>query len=924
MEATVKYDAVFTKAQALNDESQYREAIAQLETIPVGEELYPRAQALLAQIHWVLSEDDAAELHATNTTSAPPAPRMATTIIDRLAENAYVDPTGTESLTSSGYTFTHASYYVAKRGNFGDLILPWSVRRMVERQHPVADWQAQHVHRLVDDAAVERINATDGLFIGGGGLFLPDTMPNANSGWQWNIANDMLDKITAPIAVTAVGLNLFRGQEFVGDTFSKSLTKLVEKSTIFGLRNTGSVNRVRDMLPAELAEKVQFLPCPTTLNGLLMPAFDGRGKTREKQVVHLNAAFDRPERRFGTDYGSFLAQIAHFIKGLPEHVEVRCAAHLRFDEIIAKDLKDQHDITIEVDTLQNMTAQEGLELYAGSSLVIGMRGHAGMIPFGVGTPIISLVSHPKLQYFLDDIKHPDWGISVHDDDLGAKLLELTLDVLANEERYRTDVLEARDVLNGVTTSVMAQLTPALPTSPERDLARVNLEPGDGPTVAFVTAFDNAINWSAPVALETVARGGKARFFIPIDERHALSDKQLERIDSFPISKLTLAEIAEEVAATCDVVVPILPGNVAFDLVELLRGNADPSEAGPGTKHPVIAAGFFGVLANNVHLGYQVRLGFDVLALNSEGDRALYADLAESLELSPDNMLVSGLTLLPGSAEPQKTGPIKRLLFADQPSVPDNSHERRFLYHSLIAYANAHPDREVVIKPRTRPGEGTFHKRESSPEEVLATLELPSNFSIDYTPISVQLGYTDLLLTISSTAAVEALGQGCRVAIVSDLGVTQDLMNPMFASSGLLRSFAQISADDIGTPREEWVSEFFPGEATVSPAEAVLDRVQELLASGERPGIALLQSPFGKAYRAARKAVEQERVIKREAAWARKLAWREAQREKEERKAAAAKPTPKTASVPRRLVRRIRRELGARKRAADARKNGSGK
>jgi hypothetical protein len=39
-----------------------------------------------------------------------------------------------------------------------------------------------------------------------------------------------------------------------------------------------------------------------------------------------------------------------------------------------------------------------------------MRGHAGMIPFGCGTPIISLVSHPKMAYFLADIERPEWGV----------------------------------------------------------------------------------------------------------------------------------------------------------------------------------------------------------------------------------------------------------------------------------------------------------------------------------------------------------------------------------------------------------------------------------------------------------------------------------------------------------------------------------
>lgn len=909
-EATASFETVLKRAQELNDQSHYREALDLLATIPANDEFFLPAQALLAQIHWVLSEDDLALGYATATQDEKLPTRRATTIRDRLAPGAYVDPTATESLTSSGYTFTHASYYVAKKGNFGDLVLPWSVRRMVERQNPVASWQAQHVHRVVDEQALERINATDAIFVGGGGLFLPDTMPNASSGWQWNISNEMLEKITTPLAVTAVGLNLFPGQEFEGDTFRRSLTALVEKSTVFGLRNTGSVRRIQEMLPPGLADKVQFLPCPTTINGLLMPAFEGRrpgtGSSSGKQVVHLNAAFDRAERRFAGDYSSFLEQIAKFIRALPDHVEVRCAAHLRNDETIATDLKSQYDIDLPMDRLQNLTARDGLDLYASSSLVIGMRGHAGMIPFGVGTPIISLVSHPKMQYFLDDIEHPEWGLSVHDPELAGKLLELANDVLANEDRYRNDVLAAREKLDTITTAFVSQLTPSLPARPEPETARINLEPGRTPTVGFVTAFDNAINWSAPVAHEVVARGGKVRFFVPIDDRHALSEKQLERIESFPVTSLTLSQIADELRASCDVVIPMLPGQLAFDLVEKLRGDTEASEVGPGTTHPVIAGGFFGVLADNPHHGYQMRLGFDVLALNSEPDRALFAELAEGLGLSTESLLVSGLALLPGTPDAQKTGPIRRLLFADQPSVPSNPEQRRYVYRSLIAYALAHPEREVVVKPRTRPGEGTFHKSAFSPEQVLKSLEFPANFSIDYTAIATQLDYTDLVLTVSSTAAVEALGRGCRVAIISDLGVNQDLMNPMFAGSGLLRSFAQITADEIGDPNPDWLGSYFPGAPSISPAAALLDRITELLQSGERPGIAQLRSPFGTAYRSARLTVKTE-----------KAARRKAEEERKRKKNAAARRGP--ASIPRRIVGRLRRELAARRRRRGASK-----
>jgi len=46
--------------------------------------------------------------------------------------------------------------------------------------------------------------------------------------------------------------------------------------------------------------------------------------------------------------------------------------------------------------------------------MLGIRGHAQMIPFGVNTKNISLRTHEKLAYFLEDIDAMDWYIDVHE------------------------------------------------------------------------------------------------------------------------------------------------------------------------------------------------------------------------------------------------------------------------------------------------------------------------------------------------------------------------------------------------------------------------------------------------------------------------------------------------------------------------------
>ena len=49
-----------------------------------------------------------------------------------------------------------------------------------------------------------------------------------------------------------------------------------------------------------------------------------------------------------------------------------------------------------------------------------MRGHAQMIPFGLRRPILSIISHDKMKYFLEDIKQLDWGVEINSLDLEKK------------------------------------------------------------------------------------------------------------------------------------------------------------------------------------------------------------------------------------------------------------------------------------------------------------------------------------------------------------------------------------------------------------------------------------------------------------------------------------------------------------------------
>ncbi|MFJ5045230.1 polysaccharide pyruvyl transferase family protein [Streptomyces sp. NPDC088719] len=433
--------------------SRYEEAETHLLLATASPDFAPRAFGQLARLAWLLGRTEDARGYALAGLETDPTDANCRAWYARTSEPAAA---GRKSAGAPpGEQLAHVALFAEGEENAGDKVLPEAVRACFTADTGPDRWHQQHAHLLVDEASLERLNARRAVIVGGGGLFLPDTAPNGNSGWQWNIPDDVLARVTAPLAVFAVGYNVFDGQRYRRERFAASLRALVERSAFFGLRNHGSVARVRELLPESLREKVRYQPCPTTVARHLDPRL-AEPAEREDTVL-VNCAYDRAGLRFGHDYGHFLAEMASAIRAVSASAEVRYAAHMPADERFVDDLRREHGLTLPVEPLYLLSNDAILDLYRRTRLVIGMRGHAGMIPFGCGTPVISLVSHPKLAYFLADIDRPDWGVSVHERDLGARLAERARAVLADHPAAVADVHDRQRPLWSATRDNLAIL-----------------------------------------------------------------------------------------------------------------------------------------------------------------------------------------------------------------------------------------------------------------------------------------------------------------------------------------------------------------------------------------------------------------------------------------------------------------------------------
>lgn len=330
-------------------------------------------------------------------------------------------------------------------GNAGDVLLPIVLRDLFD--HVIdqsTHWQTVHAHPTFQSSDACNANRMSGVVIGGGGLFLRDTNPNDNSGWQWNCPVSQLREVQAPIVVFAVGYNRFRDQADFAPVFREHLTLLAEKSVYIGLRNSGSMKAIKSYLPTHLHPKVRFQPCMTTLLSTLYPNLMQR-EDNPRFKIAFNAAFDRPELRFPDGEVKTLLNLCKALKVACGDDEIDVVSHCVEDSQILPFAREA-GLKFRHINLMGKSPESIVQYYAQIDLAIGMRGHAQMIPFGCGTPIISLISHDKLRWFLEDIERTQWGVEVSSKAIDEELDNLVTDIRRNTSSYRNDILSIQSNL----------------------------------------------------------------------------------------------------------------------------------------------------------------------------------------------------------------------------------------------------------------------------------------------------------------------------------------------------------------------------------------------------------------------------------------------------------------------------------------------
>ncbi|TSD66474.1 methyltransferase domain-containing protein [Inquilinus sp. KBS0705] len=329
-------------------------------------------------------------------------------------------------------------------GNTGDVVLFESVRLLFKSIKKDIQFSLFNVHDQVTPELIKTLNKFDLIIIGGGGLFLRDTNPNEISGWQWACPNDLMEKITTPIAVFAVGYNRFRNQEDFHENFRKSIAILMDKSVSFGIRNTGSINKLKDYYTPERQKQIIYQPCSTTF---LDKYFESVEHISESNKIAVNIAFDRHSMRFQGKEKQVLYNVADALKYFSDKGwQIDVISHVPTDQEAQIWFKAR-GLNFNIVNIEKQHVGKVADVYKQYKVVLGMRGHAQMIPFGLSVPIITLSTHDKMMYFLEDIQHTEWGIElVKENNLKEEIINKVNYINDNYPLVKKQIAEAQEKL----------------------------------------------------------------------------------------------------------------------------------------------------------------------------------------------------------------------------------------------------------------------------------------------------------------------------------------------------------------------------------------------------------------------------------------------------------------------------------------------
>lgn len=224
--------------------------------------------------------------------------------------------------------------------------------------------------------------------------------------------------------------------------------------------------------------------------------------------------------------------------------------------------------------------------------------------------------------------------------------------------------------------------------------------------------------------------------------------------------------------------------------------------------PVLVSGLPGISFPVFSTGLRFRRGVDLYVLHSRREVRAFTHTAEIMGIRHRFELAT----LPFAGPAESDRPRDRIVFAAQAKVPARKQQRLWLLEQLALTARAHPELEVVVKIRAAAGEPQTHDEMYPYDALLARMaDPPPNLVVESGSMREHLARAVALVSVSSTALLEAVAAGVPCLALTDFGVDAQHINTVFLDSGLLGASDELVAARFRKPASRWLADnYFHG------------------------------------------------------------------------------------------------------------------
>jgi hypothetical protein len=345
-------------------------------------------------------------------------------------------------------------------------------------------------------------------------------------------------------------------------------------------------------------------------------------------------------------------------------------------------------------------------------------------------------------------------------------------------------------------------------------------------VLAISDTDSYLKWSAATLDALPASWESSQVLIT---NPALpSTAQIRAASSRPVEVLSHAGLRRLIRRQCpDVVLLACTGPVVAALTA--------QRVLWGRNRPVLLTGLPGISVPATYRAVMARAACDLFLLHSKREVAEFGAMAA--RCAP--RLTFGLASLPflprsGSSTVTDSAPERDVVFAAQAKVPPERAEREQI---LLALANAG---SAMVKLRAWSEERQTHTETWSYPAIMADLvaqqRIPDG-AVAFVggPMRDALRKARAFVTVSSTAALEAIAMNRPILIISDFGVSADMINLVFEGSGCLGTLDDLRSDRFFRPDPRWLEANYFHHAHENDWPERLGELLTLRAAGQLPG-----------------------------------------------------------------------------------------